>query len=212
MQIIKAYKCIVVANGIFPENPLLLNILRQAETVIACDGAATSLIIERIIPTAILGDMDSLPEEVATQYHDRIFLNEDQETNDLTKAIHFAKKEGHTEVLILGATGLREDHTLANISLLMDYALLFEQIEMASDYGLFTPILKTTTFPCKPGQQVSFFSMQPGGLVTTHQLRYPLRDKNLTAWWQGSLNETLDTEFTLTLSSGTKMMVYRLFD
>ena len=45
----------------------------------------------------------------------------DQETNDLTKAVNYVKTLGFREVLILGATGRREDHTLGNISLLAQF-------------------------------------------------------------------------------------------
>jgi len=206
---ITSYKCIVVANGLFPSKPLLLHQLRQAEMVIACDGATLPLHQMDIMPDAIIGDMDSLPHDLAGLYKDRIHTDHDQETNDLTKAVSFARNQGVGELLILGATGLREDHTLGNISLLMDYANDFTRVEMASDFGLFTPILHTTAFACRPGQQVSFFSLQPGALVTTHELRYPLYDKDLTSWWQGTLNETIGAEFTLELSPGSKMIVFR---
>lgn len=203
------YKHIVVADGQFPSHPLLLDILENAASVIACDGAVETLHDRGIIPEAIVGDMDSLSIELADIYADRLYTDQDQETNDLTKAVYFAAGKGYSEVLILGATGLREDHTLGNISLLMDYKPLFTRIEMASDYGLFTPINQTTTFQSHPGQQISFFSVKSGTLVTTHDLRYPLKDKDLTAWWQGSLNETLGEEFSLSLSSGSKMIVFR---
>lgn len=206
---IAPYKCIIVADGLFPTDWQLIDRLRQAETLIACDGAVESLVSHRMNPTAIVGDMDSIPERLRLRFADRLHIDKDIETNDLTKAVRYAKERGETEVLILGATGLREDHTLGNISLLMDYVSLFERVEMASDFGLFTPITQTTTFTCQPGQQVSFFSLYPQGTVTTHNLRYPLRDKNLTAWWQGTLNETLGTEFTLTLSPDARMIVYR---
>jgi len=198
-----------VADGLYPSLPLLLQRLREASVVIACDGAVEKLVETGIIPTAIVGDMDSIPETLREQYADRIHIDKDQETNDLTKAVNYAHRMGHKEVLILGATGLREDHTLGNISLLMDYQPLFDKIEMASDFGFFTPINQTTHFACKPGQQISFFSLQAGGEVTTHKLKYPLVRKDLTAWWQGTLNETLEDEFALSLSPGSRMIVFR---
>ena len=36
---IKRYKCVVVANGLFPTGQQALELLRQAEFVVACDGA-----------------------------------------------------------------------------------------------------------------------------------------------------------------------------
>lgn len=207
--IVGRYPCIVVADGLFPTLPLLLQRIREASVVIACDGAVEKLVAMDIIPAAIVGDMDSISATLREQYADRIHIDGDQEKNDLTKAVNYAYQAGYKEVLILGATGLREDHTLGNISLLMDYHPLFDKIEMASDFGFFTPIDQTTHFACKPGQQISFFSLQPGGEVTTHKLKYPLVRKDLTAWWQGTLNEALEDEFALTLSPGSRMIVVR---
>lgn len=208
---IKVYDCVVVANGAFPKNPIVLDLLRKASVVIACDGAVEALTEIEITPSAIVGDMDSIPFNLYIQYADRVHLDEDQETNDLTKAVQFAHQTGHKEILIMGATGLREDHTLGNISLLMDYTSLFDKVEMVTDFGLFTPLLQSTTFNCLPGQQVSFFSITAEGTVTTHGLQYPLHNHRLTSWWQGTLNETLGTEFSLTLSPDTRLILFRAF-
>lgn len=185
---IAPYNCVVVANGRFPQTALPLHLLHQASVVIACDGAVEALDKAGITPTAIVGDLDSIQSRFREQYAGRIHIVEDQEINDLTKSVRFAHRSGQQEILILGATGLREDHTLGNISLLMDYAPLFQRIEMLSDYGIFTPILQTTTLESKPGTQVSLFSLAPSGTISTTGLRWPIRNRRLTAWWQGTLN------------------------
>ena len=117
---IKRYKCVVVANGLFPTGQQALELLRQADFVVACDGAVIGLENGRL-PDAVVGDLDSLPEPVRNRYSDRIHRVKDQETNDLTKAVNYVKTLGFREVLILGATGRREDHTLGNISLLAQF-------------------------------------------------------------------------------------------
>ena len=177
--------CVIVANGRFPSAELPLRLLKEAKTIIACDGAVKTLYEKGIHPDAIVGDLDSIPAGLRERYADRIHHVEDQEINDLTKSVRFAHTQGYREVLILGATGLREDHTLGNISLLMDYAHLFKRVEMLSDYGLFTPILETTTF------------------------RWPIRRRKLTSWWQGTLNEALGDQFTVTLSPDCRVIIYR---
>ena len=138
---IKRYKCVVVANGLFPTGQQALELLRQAEFVVACDGAVIGLENGRL-PDAVVGDLDSLPEPVRNRYSDRIHRVKDQETNDLTKAVNYVKTLGFREVLILGATGRREDHTLGNISLLAQYVTEFERVEMVSDFGGAKVILK----------------------------------------------------------------------
>lgn len=206
---IKPYKCVIMANGNFPSSPLPLKLLEQAETIIACDGAVQSLHDRGFSPAAIIGDIDSIPENLQTLYAEKIHQIIDQETNDLTKAVHFVHELGISEVLILGATGLREDHALGNISLLADYTDLFDQIEMLSDYGLFTPLTQTTTLNSMPGQQISIFSLPPDKEITTHNLRYPINNRILTSWWQGTLNEAIGTEFTISLKPNARVILFR---
>lgn len=208
---IAPYDCIVVANGSFPTAPLPLALLREAKVIIACDGASQTLHKHGFAPHAIVGDLDSFPPRLSRLYADRLHRVADQEINDLTKAVRFARQAGHREVLILGATGLREDHTLGNISLLMKYAGWFRRVEMVSDYGRFTPLAASATLESIPGQQVSLFSLVPAGEITTEGLKWPLCRRRLTAWWQGTLNEALGNEFTLTLSAEARILVYRLF-
>lgn len=203
-----SYDCIIVANGSFPQTAGPLELLKSAPPIIACDGAVQNLHERGLIPTAIVGDLDSIPPAMLQLYADRIHTVEDQEINDLTKAVRFAHSSGFRNLLILGATGLREDHTLGNISLLTDYAPLFDQVEMISDYGRFVPVQQTATLPCIPGQQISIFSMYPCGEITTEGLRWPITRRRLTSWWQGSLNEATGTEFTLTLSPDARLIVY----
>ncbi|MDR2811443.1 MAG: thiamine diphosphokinase [Tannerellaceae bacterium] len=203
------YNNIIVANGSFPVLPAALELLDKASVVIACDGAVASLHQRGIVPTAIVGDLDSIPDALRRLYADRLHCETEQDTNDLTKAIRFACDSKLTDVLILGATGLREDHTIGNVSLLLDYAPLLSRVEMLSDYGLFTPLLHSATLASVKGQQISIFSPHPGvEIVETEGLRWPICQKILTSWWQGSLNEALGNTFTLRLVGGG-VIVYR---
>lgn len=202
-------KCIIVANGRFPETAQPLELLNNASVIIACDGAVLALHERGLIPTAVIGDLDSIPEMLRQLYADRIHQVIDQEINDLTKAVRFAHAAGYKEIVILGATGLREDHTLGNISLLTEYATLFKRVEMLSDYGVFTPLLRTTTLKSTPGQQVSIISVYPEGEVSTQGLKWPITNRILTAWWQGTLNEALSEEFTISLTGESRAIVYQ---
>lgn len=204
--------CVVMANGAFPEREELWAFVRSARTLIACDGAAERLLQAGIVPTAIVGDLDSLSPALRQRYAERIHPVIDQEINDLTKSLHHAASMGEREVLILGATGLREDHTLGNLSLLLEHAARFDRLVMASDYGWFVPLTHSTTLSSQPGQQVSLFSLQPGGTISSEGLRWPLCERQLTAWWQGTLNEAVGDSFTLTLSPEARLLVYRTFE
>lgn len=203
------YKCVIVADGQFPTIPYVLDQLREATFIIACDGAVLQLELHNIHADVVIGDLDSLPKELWNHYENRLVQIRDQETNDLTKAVNYAQMNGYREILILGATGLREDHTLGNISLLMLYAPQFDRIEMLSDFGRFTPIRETTVLSSYIGQQISIFSLYPHNPITVSGLRYPIENRRLLYWWEGTLNEALGEEFKLTLSKDAQVIVYR---
>jgi thiamine pyrophosphokinase len=201
--------CLIIAGGEFPHLPTLIDDLRAAKCLIACDGAVTNLLRVGITPTHIVGDLDSLTPDLRERFADIVCHNPDQETNDLTKAARFAEQLGCRRIAILGATGLREDHTLGNISLLTDYVRRFESVKMISDYGTFIPITQTTTFrDIVPGTQVSLFAIFPFGSITSSGLRYPISERKLPVWWEGTLNEALSTQFTLTMEGEGNLLVY----
>ena len=121
-------------------------------------------------------------------------ITTNQETNDQTKAIQYLTRKGIRSVAILGATGKREDHTLGNISLLIEYHRLGIEARIYTDYGVFIPASGTNRFQNQPGSQVSIFSFGTQGM-RSEGLRYPLRD--FTNWWQGTLNEVASSPFTI---------------
>ena len=114
-------EAVILANGEYPTHVLPLKILEEAKFVVCCDGAANEYILRGHTPDIIIGDGDSLSPENKTRFSDIIHHIADQETNDQTKAVHFLQEKGYQRIAIVGATGKREDHTLGNISLLLDY-------------------------------------------------------------------------------------------
>lgn len=184
---------VVLANGEFPSHPLPLTLLENAPFVVCCDGAANEFIARGYTPNAIVGDGDSISPENKIRFADRLFCDSDQETNDQTKAVNFCVAQGKKNIIIIGATGKREDHTLGNISLLMDY-MEYAQVEMVTDYGVFTPVCHKGVFESLPGEQVSIINFGATG-VKGENLRYPLSD--FQNWWQGTLNEATANNFTV---------------
>ncbi len=207
IPIIQNFKTIVLANGAFPSHDIPLSFLKNAERIICCDGATENLLIFGLEPNYIVGDLDSLSDSLKAKYADILQHNPDQETNDLTKAIHFCAENGWKEITILGATGKREDHSLANISLLADYSQIIK-VQLLTDYGVFVPIATSTVFESFEGQQISIFSLTPETRFTTNNLRYPLNKRPLQSWWQGTLNETIDNNFEIKIDQG-KVLVFR---
>ncbi len=196
---------VVLANGVFPTHPYPLRLLHTATYVVCCDGAADGYIRRGNVPQLIIGDGDSISEKNRQRFADRLLTIEEQETNDQTKAVTHLIGKGFKNILIVGATGKREDHTLGNISLLMEY-MNQARIQMATNYGIFTPAQDTTLFSTYPGQQLSIFNF--GAIALQGEgLLYPLRD--FTNWWQGTLNEA--TAHQVTIRAKGRYLVFRAY-
>lgn len=193
-MVTKMVEAVVLANGEFPTNKLPLHILKEAPYVVCCDGGANEYIRQGKVPDVIIGDGDSLSQENREKYAHILHHINDQETNDQTKAVHFLLAQGKRHIAIVGATGKREDHTLGNISLLIEYMRAGVDVQMFTDYSLFIPCRNTHTFSCSPRQQISIINFTAHGLHGKG-LAYPLSD--FTNWWQGTLNECIGTEFTI---------------
>ena len=203
-------KTVILANGLFPAAARPREALRGAERIVCCDGAAAALEGFGIEPAWIVGDLDSLSDEVRRRYADRVVRVSEQETNDLSKAFQFCLARGwHEDLVILGATGLREDHTLSNLSLLADFARE-ASVSLWTDTGWFTPALATSRFNSFAGQQVSVFSFDPAVRVRAEGLKYPLDGVCFSRWWRAALNEACGEVFTLSFEGGP-LLVFQTY-
>lgn len=188
------FDAVVVGGGDFPVHPIPLSLMQKAEQVVCCDGAANEFLARGLRPWRVVGDCDSLSPEAAEAFRDIVRRNPDQETNDQTKAVTYLAQKGVRRIAIVAATGKREDHTLGNISLLVDYMRLGLQVRLYTDYGVFIPCRDTCTLECSVGAAVSIFSFGTQGMEA-EGLRYPLRD--FSSWWQGTLNTAETPAFTI---------------
>ena len=187
-------QAVILANGEYPAHELPLRLLAEAQFVVGCDGAANEYISRGHTPDVIIGDGDSLLPEYKKRFSSIILQISDQETNDQTKAVHYLQSKGIRKIAIVGATGKREDHTLGNISLLVEYMRSGMEVRTVTDYGTFIPVSDTQSFASHPGQQVSIINFGAEGLKG-EGLFYPLSD--FSNWWQGTLNEATADEFTI---------------
>lgn len=191
---------VIVANGDFPTHRKPLEVLQHASHIIACDGAISH------IPQAevVIGDGDSVPVE----FRDRLIQISEQEDNDLTKATRYCLSQGWKKLAYLGATGLREDHTIGNISLLMRYYHeMGVEGAMFTNHGFFTPAFGNREFPSMEGQQVSIFNFGCSSLKS-EGLKW--NSYAYSEWWQGTLNEALSNQFSI-MSDGY-YLVYQTYE
>ena len=206
---------VIICDGSFPRTEYPRYLIRTADFIICCDGALKKFIrnskaifgTERL-PDRVVGDMDSLPESLRKKHADIIVKIDEQEHNDQTKAFRWAMEniEGIESITILGATGQREDHTIGNISLLMEYARMYDlegmgiQVQMITDHATMIAVTDTIEMDCGEGRQVSIFSPDNSLRIKSEGLRWKTDDVVFDNWWKATLNVAVQDNIRLEFS------------
>ena len=208
---------VILANGDIPSHSEAYKLLNNAEHIVCCDGAVSHLKQLGFVPEIIVGDMDSISETDYIEFKDRIYIDASEEYNDLQKALKLCLSRGWNEITILGGFGKREDHSIANLSIMHSYSVNMNQditketrIRMVTNFGVFTPIFNTTAFDSFSGQQVSVFPISKGTKLTFQGLKYPVVERIFDYLWEGSLNEAIGDQFTIQFDNG-EVIVYQAF-
>ena len=189
---------VILCNGAFPSEPYPLYLLDSAEGVVCCDGALEKLLQHnpQARPLAVVGDMDSLPAALQERFAGLVVHEAEQDHNDQTKALRWVLTHHPevSEIVFLGATGLREDHTVGNLGLLMDYPRQFElgerKLSMVSDFGTAFAITDSCDLHLGEGRRISLFSADNSLRITSEGLQWPLDGVVFDAWWKATLNRT----------------------
>ena len=194
---------VILANGSFPSHDEPLNLLLSAGTLICTDGSANNLKDFQLEPHIIIGDLDSIQDQNTLK--GLVIHDANQHNTDLEKAIEWAIMNSIEELIIIGATGLREDMTYSNISMLYNF---FKKIDLKiiSDQFTIECIAGENVFNSFKGQRVSLFTQNTNCIITTKKLKYSINGQiepslNLIS------NESVDDQFII--SSSRPIILFR---
>ena len=112
---------IIISGGAI-EDDFALSVLESYESkrIIGVDKGVEFLYRHQILPEYIVGDFDSISEEVIRYYREETKVpireyNPVKDASDTEIAIRTALALGCDQMIILGATGSRIDHIWANV-------------------------------------------------------------------------------------------------
>lgn len=202
------FTTIVVANGEVPDSELSLSILNDKRRIICCDGALHKLLSINVIPDIVVGDGDSMDNEELLRYRIPYHADKSEEYNDLQKALKYCSSNGYDNILLMGCGGLREDHFIANLSILAMYSEKLH-LTMLTEHGNFDVIKNVDMIPSFPGMQVSIFPSHSQQKFWFTGLKYPVNDRAFKWLWEGSLNEAMEDSFVVEASDDEPVVVYR---
>ena len=211
---------IIVSGGNIHKD-FALDFLKKNKTentcLIAADRGVEFFMGTDLEPDVAVGDFDSLSAEGAkymeTLKHTEIRrLKPEKDDSDTQSAANYAIEQGTERIMILGATGNRIDHLMANFGLLMLGKTKQVQIVLVDAYNYMSLIESGMILKKEEqfGKYVSFFQIE--GEVTGLTLKgfkYPLNSYTLKVEDSGLTvsNEISDPEAEVTFETGKLLMI-----
>ena len=186
------------------------------DKIIAVDAGLEAVKALGLEPDMIVGDFDTVKPEVLAYYRrmEHIVWDARQPEKDETDtelALLKAQATGCTEVVVLGATGGRMDHTLGNIHLLFPCLQKGMEAYILDNQNRIYLIDKERTFKRREiwGKYISFLPLteEVRGITLTG-FKYPLHEKDIEIGTSLCIsNELAGEEGTITFTDGVLIVV-----
>ena len=204
-------KSVVIANGDFILNERIKALLDSSDRIVCADGGANHLTGTGYSPDLIIGDMDSiLPATVKKFNKAEIIKDTDEKTTDSMKAIEHELSQGMDEIVLLGATGQRIDHSLANLSLLKRYDQL-TRLTLLDDFAETVFVNKELTFEAEIGRKISLMVLGGSSWVTTKGLKWELDGELQSFGPFGVSNQVAEPSVSIKVF-GDGLFLFKLFE
>ena len=162
--------------------PATVEDLANDALVIGADGGGERLLAAGIEPDVVVGDLDSLSAVAQKQFSDRLVRDSAPDSSDLEKAVAWARTEGADDIVVIGWSGGRLDHTLAAL------ALAFEGVQLHDDRFLVTAVAGSAEITAQSGTLFSLMAL-PEAVVSVNGARWNLEQEPLTMGARGMHNE-----------------------
>lgn len=214
---------VLIVSGGNVEVPFAGNYVKQHtfDRVIAADAGLAACEKIGVVPTDILGDFDSLKNRALLERYrgQGIPVREFPTRKDYTDthlALRYGAEIGADDITLLGATGTRYDHALANIGLLEEMAGENIDCRIVDRYNEIEMFCGQTEKIYHRREELPYFSLlawsrQVTGLTLTG-FSYPLCDAKLVRGISlGISNELTEPIGTLRMEDG-KLLVIRSTD
>lgn len=192
----------LVANGAINNYLATAPLLKEYPYIIAVDGGIIHCDKMNITPHKIIGDLDSIPDELLLKYSNvpvqKFSILKDE--SDLELAIKSVYHPNIEKITIFGALEKRLDHTLANLHLIRRYP---RKIWIETETELIWAICDDFEMACKPGQIISFIPMgEPVIGVSSSGLKWELKEAVLDKSFFSLSNVCLGSFIKMTLKRG----------
>jgi len=185
------------------------------DIIIAADGGARIALALGLLPSAILGDFDSLTEAEINVFTDMgvhmLRFPPAKDETDLELALSHALRAGHRPIRIIGGFGGRLDQSIANLALLTASDAIEADVRLDDGVTEAFFITETGTVQGQAGEIVSLIPWgSPVEGIVTDGLAYPLSRETLRPHrTRGISNQMLGETAKIRIKRGLLLCVHQ---
>ncbi len=204
---------LILGNGLWTDGAQARLLAERADLVIAADGGFEKALAAGARVDLVVGDLDSIgvaarlrlsTGEVRLEAHPAA-----KDASDLELALDHALARKPARIVVVGALGLRIDHTLTNLHLLergLDGRVAVELVDGTQSVTLTEGRLELAD--ARLGDRVSLIPVTESARVSTSGLRFPLHDEILRrAASRGVSNIVDDLPAIVAVASGRLLVI-----
>lgn len=202
-------RCVIISGSPDTNVEEIKSLCTSDDFIVCADSGYSFAKKAGLTPNLIIGDFDSLKEELP-QNTEVVKLNTHKDDTDTEHCVMECIRRGYKDFLLLGSIGGRTDHTFANIATLA-FLSEYNYNGIARNNGEEIHILKEGSYEMN-NKKGLIFSVFPYGCesvnVTYKGAEYMLNNKTLTYnVSRGISNVFVDDEAEITINRGRAILL-----
>ena len=202
-------RCVIISGSPDTNVEEIKSLCTSDDFIVCADSGYSFAKKAGLTPNLIIGDFDSLKEELP-QNTEVVKLNTHKDDTDTEHCVMECIRRGYKDFLLLGSIGGRTDHTFANIATLA-FLSEYNYNGIARNNGEEIRILKEGSYEMN-NKKGLIFSVFPSGCesvnVTYKGAEYMLNNKTLTYnVSRGISNVFVDDEAEITINRGRAILL-----
>lgn len=112
---------VIISGGVLTKLERIRSLVKEGDMLVCADGGALYARDLGLIPTAVIGDFDSLTPAFLTELRQKgstvVEYPREKDYTDTDLAVQWALDHGAGEIILCAALGGRPDHAVANLAL-----------------------------------------------------------------------------------------------
>nr|WP_300005822.1 thiamine diphosphokinase [Tissierella sp.] len=206
-------KGLIISSGEIKDYKLLKQTSSESDYIVCADGGVNHLLKVGMVPDMVIGDLDSIGEdELSIIKKKNIKINEFPQMKDETDTelcVEHLIQKGIRDITLMGVTGSRMDHTIANIYLLKKIYIKGAKASVINENNRIYYLEGELDLKRRDGYYISIIPLtEKGAVVSLSGFLYPLESELIEfSSTRGISNKIIDNFGRIKIHKGQAIII-----